>query len=266
VDIKKLTDNSNVLALLSGEKHLSEFSKKDRKETISIINESPQLMMKYLSLDLDDEIELGLYDSDDLEEFLSPKLKVNLELLEHAISIRPTWLNAFDESIISGKHILDSLAHEYIEYPSERDWVLEAMQSTHISDQFIFESIKLDGHHTDIKCAIIYKLDLSKTEITDKAILALLVELRRNIERQIEWRDAIFHEGGHWSHLTERIGSVNTFEEFVKAITARSSKKITSELGLLKNCFEEYFKMLKKENIEDYVEEPIQAWIDAFDQ
>ena len=266
MDITKLTDNSNVLALLSAKKELYEFSDKDRKETISIINESPQLMMKYLSLDLDDEIDLELYFPGELEELLSPKLKANLELLEHAISIKPTWLNAFDESIISGKHILDSLAHEYIEYPSERDWVLEAMQSTHISDQFIFESIKLDGHHTDIKCAIIYKLDLSKTEITDKAILALLVELRRNIERQIEWRDAIFHEGGHWSHLTERIGSVNTFEEFVKAITARSSKKITSELGLLKNCFEEYFKMLKKENIEDYVEEPIQAWIDAFDQ
>jgi len=250
MDITKLTDNSNVLALLSAKKELYEFSDKDRKETISIINESPQLMMKYLSLDLDDEIDLELYFPGELEELLSPKLKANLELLEHAISIKPTWLNAFDESIISGKHILDSLAHEYIEYPSERDWVLEAMQSTHISDQFIFESIKLDGHHTDIKCAIIYKLDLSKTEITDKAILALLVELRRNIER----------------HLTERIGSVNTFEEFVKAITARSSKKITSELGLLKNCFEEYFKMLKKENIEDYVEEPIQAWIDAFDQ
>ena len=266
MDIKKLTDNSNVLALLSGEKYLSEFSKKDQKEAINILNDSPSLMMEYLSLDLDDEIDLDLYDSDDLEKLLFPKLRANLMLLEHAISIRPTWLNAFDDSIISGKHILDSLAHEYIEYPSERDWVLEAMQSTHISDQFIFESIKLDGHHTDIKCAIIYKLDLSKTEITDKAILALLVELRRNIERQIEWRDAIFHEGGHWSHLTERIGSVNTFEEFVKAITARSSKKITSELGLLKNCFEEYFKMLKKENIEDYVEEPIQAWIDAFDQ
>lgn len=37
-----------------------------------------------------------------------------------------------------------------------------------------------------------------------------------------------------------------------------------SELVLLKSCFEEYFKMLKKEDIEYHVEEPIQAWIDAF--
>ena len=109
MDIKKLTDNSNVLALLSGEKGLYDFSKKDQKEAISILNDSPSLMMKYLSLDLDDEIDLELYNSFYLEEFLSPKLKVNLELLEHAISIRPTWLNAFDDSIISDKHILASL-------------------------------------------------------------------------------------------------------------------------------------------------------------
>ena len=63
MDIKKLTDNSNVLALLSGEKYLSEFSKKDQKEAISILNDSPSLMMEYLSLDLDDEIDL-----DDLED------------------------------------------------------------------------------------------------------------------------------------------------------------------------------------------------------
>jgi hypothetical protein len=278
MDITKLTDNSNVLALLSGEKYLSEFSKKDQKEAINILNDSPSLMMEYLSLDLDDEIDLDLYDSDDLEELLFPKLRANLMLLEHAISIRPTWLNAFDDSIISGKHILDSLAHEFIYYVSEQDWVLDAMRSSHISDQFIFESIKLDGlYSTDIKCAIISVLDLSKTEITDKAILALLIELRRIIEKETEQGEnsIVYGDNGRFYHWTERIGGghlgagmsgVNTFEKFVKAITARNSKKITSELGLLKNCFEEYFKMLKKENIEDYVEEPIQAWIDAFGQ
>ena len=73
MDIKKLTDNSNVLALLSGEKGLYDFSKKDQKEAISILNDSPSLMMKYLSLDLDDEIDLELYTPGELEELLSPK-------------------------------------------------------------------------------------------------------------------------------------------------------------------------------------------------
>ena len=136
------------------------------------------------------------------------------------------------------------------------------MRSSHISDQFIFESIKLDGlYSTDIKCAIISVLDLSKTEITDKAILALLIELRRIIEKQTEQGEnsIVYGDNGRFYHWTERIGGghlgagmsgVNTFEKFVKAITARNSKKITSELALLKNCFEDYFKMLKKENME----------------
>ena len=62
------------------------------------------------------------------------------------------------------------------------------------------------------------------------------------------------------------MGGVNNFKEFVKAISAKNSKKIMSELVLLKNCFEEYFKILKKENIEFHVEEPIHAWIDAFEK
>ena len=277
MDITKLTDSSNVLALLSGEKGLYDFSKKDQKEVISIINESPQLMTKYLSLQLDDEIDLGLYSSNELEKFLSPKLKASLEVLDYAISIKPTWLSAFDDSIISGKHILDSLAHEFISYVSEQDWVLDAMRSSHISDQFIFESIKLDGlYSTDIKCAIISVLDLSKTEITDKAILTLLIEFRKVIDKQTEQGEnsIVYGDNGRFYHWTERIGGghlgagmsgVNTFEKFVKAITARNSKKITSELALLKNCFEDYFKMLKKENMEFHVEEPIQAWIDVFE-
>ena len=266
MDIKKLTDNSNVLALLSGEKEIDQYSEKDRKETISIINESPQLMMKYLSLDLDDEIDLKLYFPGELEELLSPKLKANLELLEHAISIRPTWLNAFDDSIISDKHILASLTHEYIEDIIDQDHVLRSMDSTHISNKFIFDIIKVDSLDSmNVICSTIANLDLSKTEISDKAIMAILVELRRNVEEHTEWGEIWYGENGYFYHWTERMGGVDDFNEFVKAITARNSKKITSELILLKNCFEEYFKMLKKENIEFHVEEPIQAWIDAFE-
>ena len=110
-------------------------------------------------------------------------------------------------------------------------------------------------------------LDLSKTEISDKAILAILVELRRNIEEhtQLGTNSIVYGDMDYFYHWTERMGGVDDFNEFVKAITARNSKKITSELALLKNCFIEYFKMLKKENIEFHVEEPIQAWIDAFE-
>ena len=271
MDITKLTDNSNVLTLLSGEKHLSEFSKKDQKEAISIINESPQLMTKYLSLKFDDEIDLDLYSWDELEKFLSPKLKACLEVLEYVISIKPTWLNAFDDSIISDKHILASLLwHDDIAGNDDFDNVLEAMRSTHLSDKFIFKIIKVDSYNPmNLICSIIENLDLSKNEITDKAIMAILVELRRNVEQHTErGEDSIFSgysEYGEFFHWTERMGGVDDFNEFVKAITARNSKKITSELVLLKNCFIEYFKMLKKENIEHHVEEPIQAWIDAFE-
>jgi len=268
MDIKKLTDNSNVLALLSGEKEIYQFSEKDQKEAISILNDYPSLMMKYLSLDLDDEIDLELYNSYSLEEFLSPKLKVNLELLEHAISIRPTWLNAFDDSIISDKHILASLPeHDYMCDIEELDHVLRAIRSAHISDKFIFDIIKVDSLDSmNVICSTIANLDLSKTEISDKAIMAILVELRRNVEEHTEWGEIWYGENGYFYHWTERMGGVDDFNEFVKAITARNSKKITSELILLKNCFEEYFKMLKKENIEFHVEEPIQAWIDAFEK
>ena len=271
MDITKLTDSSNVLALLSGEKGLYDFSKKDQKEVISIINESPQLMTKYLSLQLDDEIDLGLYSSNELEKFLSPKLKASLEVLDYAISIKPTWLNAFDDSIISDKHILASLPwHDDIADNDDFNRVLEAMRSTHLSDKFIFEIIKVDSlNPMNVICSTIANLDLSKTEITDKAIIALLGELRRNVEQHTErGKDSIFSgysEYGEFFHWTERMGGVDDFNEFVKAITARNSKKITSELILLKNCFEEYFKMLKKENIENHVEEPIQAWIDVFE-
>ena len=272
MDITKLTDNSNVLALLSGEKEIYQFSEKDQKEAISILNDYPSLMMKYLSLDLDDEIDLELYNSYSLEEFLSPKLKVNLELLEHAISIRPTWLNAFDDSIISDKHILASLPeHDYMCDIEELDHVLRAIRSAHISDKFIFDIIKVDSLDSmNVICSTIANLDLSKTEITDKAIMAILVELRRNIDGHTErGEDSIFSgysEYGEFFHWTERMGGVEDFNEFVQAINARNSKKITSELVLLKNCFEEYFKMLKKENLESHVEEPIQAWIDAFEK
>ena len=271
MDITKLTDSSNVLALLSGEKGLYDFSKKDQKEVISIINESPQLMTKYLSLQLDDEIDLGLYSSNELEKFLSPKLKASLEVLDYAISIKPTWLNAFDDSIISDKHILASLPwHDDIADNDDFNRVLEAMRSTHLSDKFIFEIIKVDSlNPMNVICSTIANLDLSKTEITDKAIIALLGELRRNVEQHTErGKDSIFSgysEYGEFFHWTERMGGVDDFNEFVKAITARNSKKITSELVLLKKCFEQYFKMLKKENLEFHVVEPIQAWIDAFE-
>ena len=132
---------------------------------------------------------------------------------------------------------------------------------------FLLSPIVFANENNEIPLEVyIANLDLSKTEISDKAIMAILVELRRNVEEHTEWGEIWYGENGYFYHWTERMGGVDDFNEFVKAITARNSKKITSELILLKNCFEEYFKMLKKENIEDYVEEPIQAWIDAFGQ
>lgn len=211
MDIKKLTNNSNVLDLLSGKKYLSEFSEKDQKEAISIINESPQLMMNYLNLQLDDEIDLDLPGPDELEELLSPKLKASLEVLEHAISIKPTWLNAFDDNIISDKHILASLQHDDIYSNDDLDWVLGAIRPSHLSDKFIFEIVKVDSYEPmNAICSIMAHLDLSKTEITDKAIMAILVELRRNIDKHTELGEMSIFSGyseyGEFSHWTERMG------------------------------------------------------------
>jgi hypothetical protein len=272
MDITKLTDNSNVLALLSGEKEIDQYSEKDQKEAISILNDSPSLMMKYLSLVFNDDLELY---RDDFLKIISPKLRFNVEILEYTISYYPSWLSCFcdfymEDNIISDKHILASLSkHIDICDDEELDHVLRSMDSTHISNKFIFDIIKVDSlNPMNVICSTIANLDLSKTEISDKAIMAILVELRRNIEEhtQLGTNSIVYGDMDYFYHWTERMGGVDDFNEFVKAITARSSKKITSELGLLKNCFEEYFKMLKKENIEDYVEEPIQAWIDAFEK
>jgi len=232
MDITKLTDNSNVLALLSGEKGLYDFSKKDQKETISIINEYPQLMMKYLSLQLDDEIDLGLYSSNELEKFLSPKLKASLEVLEYAISIKPTWLNAFDDSIISDKHILASLPwHDDIADNDDFNSVLKAMRSIHLSDKFIFEIIKLDSlNPMNLICSTIANLDLSKTEITDKAIMAILVELRRNIDGHTErGEDSIFSFLSILKYSSKQFlsktNSLVIFFEFLALIACTNSLK-----------------------------------------
>ena len=107
--------------------------------------------MKYLSLVFNNDLELY---RDDFLKIISPKLRFNVEILEYTISYYPSWLSCFcdfymEDNIISDKHILASLSkHDDICDDEDLDHVLRSMDSTHISNKFIFDIIKVDSHNS----------------------------------------------------------------------------------------------------------------------